>query len=53
MTVEIPLVQKAQRSERIDIGDGLVMRWSISNDADNIADCMALAFRVILTQLFV
>ncbi|KAG0291904.1 hypothetical protein BGZ96_004705 [Linnemannia gamsii] len=45
MTVEIPSVQKAQRSERIDIGDGLVMRWSTRDDADNIADCMALAFR--------
>ncbi|KAF9895745.1 hypothetical protein BX616_008922, partial [Lobosporangium transversale] len=36
-------VQK--RSQRIDIGDGLVMRWSTREDADNVADCMAEAFR--------
>lgn len=46
MTVEAPIVQNTQRPERIDIGDGLVMRWSTIKDANNIADCMAHAFKV-------
>jgi hypothetical protein len=46
MTVEIPIVQMTQRPERIDIGDGLVMRWSTIKDANNIADCMSVAFKV-------
>ncbi|KAF9146764.1 hypothetical protein BGX30_009546 [Mortierella sp. GBA39] len=45
MTVEAPTVQKTQRPERIDIGDGLVMRWSTIKDRNNIADCMANAFK--------
>lgn len=45
MTVEAPIVQNTQRPERIDIGDGLVMRWSTIKDANNIADCMAHAFK--------
>ncbi|KAI1320492.1 hypothetical protein EDD11_000877 [Mortierella claussenii] len=40
--IDLP-VQK--RTERIDIGDGLVMRWSTRKDAQNVADCMAEAFR--------
>ncbi|KAF8948817.1 hypothetical protein BGZ47_002399 [Haplosporangium gracile] len=45
MTIEIPIVQKSQRPERIDIGDGLVMRWSTIKDTNNIAECMANAFK--------
>ncbi|KAF9905040.1 hypothetical protein EC991_002049 [Linnemannia zychae] len=47
MTVEIatPAIQKTQRPERIDIGDGLLMRWSTIKDTDNIANCMANAFK--------
>ena len=49
MTVEIPIIQKTQRPERIDIGDGLVMHWSTIKDVENIADCMAVAFKVPFT----
>ncbi|KAK3836259.1 MAG: hypothetical protein J3R72DRAFT_450858 [Linnemannia gamsii] len=46
MTVEIaPAIQKTPRPERIDIGDGLLMRWSTIKDTNNIADCMANAFK--------
>ena len=34
------------RPERIEIEDGLVMRWSIKEDANNIAELLAEAFRV-------
>ena len=34
------------RPEKIDIGDGLIMRWSTKKDADNVAGLMAEAFRV-------
>lgn len=37
---------KEPRPERFDLGDGLVMRWSTTEDKDNIADCLADAFRV-------
>ncbi|KAG0057453.1 hypothetical protein BGZ83_010021 [Gryganskiella cystojenkinii] len=33
------------RPDRIDIGDGLIMRWSTRKDADNVAGLMAEAFR--------
>ncbi|KAG0349415.1 hypothetical protein BG004_006444, partial [Podila humilis] len=33
------------RSERIDIGDGLLMRWSTKDDVQNIADTLAECFR--------
>ncbi|KAF9379855.1 hypothetical protein CPB97_008709 [Podila verticillata] len=36
---------KPTRPERIDIGDGLIMRWSTKADAKNIADCMAECFK--------
>ncbi|KAF9932354.1 hypothetical protein FBU30_008334 [Linnemannia zychae] len=45
MTIEIESTQNTQRPQRIDIGDGLVMRWSTKKDADNIANSMAIAFR--------
>ncbi|KAF9432966.1 hypothetical protein BGZ76_010054 [Entomortierella beljakovae] len=41
----IPLRQEP-RSERIDIGNGLIMRWSTPLDKDNLIDCFADAFRV-------
>lgn len=53
MTVEAPIVQKTQRPERVDIGDGLVMRWSTIKDSHNIADCMAEAFKVPYQFFFV
>ncbi|GJJ76237.1 hypothetical protein EMPS_08596 [Entomortierella parvispora] len=34
-----------KRPERIEIGDGLVMRWSTKEDAQNVADLLAEAFR--------
>ncbi|KAF9361624.1 hypothetical protein BGX26_001124 [Mortierella sp. AD094] len=34
-----------KRHERIDIGDGLIMRWSTRDDAENVARCLAVAFR--------
>ncbi|KAF9313485.1 hypothetical protein BG003_005123 [Podila horticola] len=36
---------KPTRPERIDIGDGLIMRWSTKADAKNIADCMGECFK--------
>ncbi|KAG0090952.1 hypothetical protein BGZ93_009064 [Podila epicladia] len=36
---------KPTRPQRIDIGDGLIMRWSTKADAKNIADCMAECFK--------
>jgi len=42
---------KPTRSERIDIGDGLIMRWSTKADAKNIADCMAECFKVLVFSL--
>ncbi|KAF9272077.1 hypothetical protein BGZ74_005442, partial [Mortierella antarctica] len=32
-------------SERFDLGDALVMRWSTKEGKDNVADCLADAFR--------
>lgn len=34
------------RPERIDIGDGLIMRWSTKADADNVGALLAEAFKV-------
>ncbi|KAF9952873.1 hypothetical protein BGZ72_005857 [Mortierella alpina] len=34
-----------QRPQRIDIGDGLVMRWSTQADAENVAGCLAEAYK--------
>ncbi|KAF9578393.1 hypothetical protein BGW38_005815, partial [Lunasporangiospora selenospora] len=39
------LVDTQDRSQRIEIGDGLVMRWSTRADADDVADCVGEAFR--------
>ncbi|KAF9157171.1 hypothetical protein DFQ26_009081 [Actinomortierella ambigua] len=41
MTVEAPAV----RTERIDLGDGLIMRWSTAADKDDIGELMAEGFR--------
>ncbi|KAG0011293.1 hypothetical protein BGZ80_000788 [Entomortierella chlamydospora] len=38
-------LRREPRPERIDIGDGLIMRWSTPQDKDNLADCLADAFR--------
>ncbi|CAO3572508.1 unnamed protein product [Mortierella alpina] len=35
----------SKRPERIEIGDGLVMRWSTQADAENIAGCLAEVFK--------
>ncbi|KAF9571285.1 hypothetical protein EC968_000781 [Mortierella alpina] len=35
----------SQRPQRIDIGDGLLVRWSTQVDAENIAACLAEAFK--------
>lgn len=42
---------KPTRPERIDIGDGLIMRWSTKADAKNIADCMGECFKVLVFSL--
>ncbi|KAK3816417.1 MAG: hypothetical protein J3Q66DRAFT_440849 [Benniella sp.] len=34
-----------KRPERVDLGDGIILRWSTQDDTENIADCMAEAFR--------
>jgi hypothetical protein len=36
-----------KRPERVDLDDGIILRWSTQDDTENIADCMAEAFRVI------
>lgn len=35
----------AQQSYRRDLGDGLVLRWSTSDDTENIAELVSLVFR--------
>ncbi|KAG0203949.1 hypothetical protein BGX28_003951 [Mortierella sp. GBA30] len=40
-----PDTYRKTRPERIDIGEGLVMRWSTRADQHNVASCMAEAFR--------
>ncbi|KAF9113925.1 hypothetical protein BGX27_000524 [Mortierella sp. AM989] len=42
-TTEISASNK--RPDTIDIGDGLIMRWSTRKDAENVARLLALAFR--------
>ncbi|KAG0218991.1 hypothetical protein BGX33_005257 [Mortierella sp. NVP41] len=37
--------QVEPRSERFDLGNGLIMRWSTADDKDAIADCLATAFQ--------
>lgn len=46
MRPAVSVPHKEPRPERFDLGDGLVMRWSTKEDKDNIADCLADAFRV-------
>ncbi|KAF9082079.1 hypothetical protein BGX23_000124 [Mortierella sp. AD031] len=48
MTVENTISVEEFRTSRpnnIDIGDGLLMRWSTIKDGENIANCMAKAFK--------
>ncbi|KAF9378815.1 hypothetical protein CPB97_009312 [Podila verticillata] len=45
MRPAVSVPHKEPRPERFDLGDGLVMRWSTKEDKDNIADCLADAFR--------
>ncbi|KAG0275434.1 hypothetical protein BGZ95_008798 [Linnemannia exigua] len=44
-TVAAKLPQLASRRERIDLGDGLVMRWSTAEDKDALIECHAYAFQ--------
>ncbi|KAG0349414.1 hypothetical protein BG004_006443 [Podila humilis] len=44
MTLDTAVI-KSTRPERIDIGDGLIMRWSTKDDVKNIAETMAECFR--------
>ncbi|KAF9121408.1 hypothetical protein BGW39_010556 [Mortierella sp. 14UC] len=39
------LRQQVPRPERIDLGDGLIMRWSTAEDKDALGECLAHAFR--------
>ncbi|KAF9178076.1 hypothetical protein BGZ51_008115 [Haplosporangium sp. Z 767] len=36
---------QAPRTQKIDIGDGLIMRWSTKDDADDVGTLLAEAFR--------
>ncbi|KAF9573624.1 hypothetical protein EC968_008261 [Mortierella alpina] len=38
-------LQEGPRTQRIDIGDGLVMRWSSKADADDVGTLLSEAFR--------
>ncbi|KAF9975045.1 hypothetical protein BGZ73_001405 [Actinomortierella ambigua] len=40
----------SQQGQVIDIGDGLIMRWSTSADADNVAELMGDSFRFLLSD---
>ncbi|KAF9150445.1 hypothetical protein BG015_007751 [Linnemannia schmuckeri] len=37
--------QLVPRPERIDLGNGLVMRWSTAEDKDAVAECLATSFQ--------
>ncbi|KAF9290821.1 hypothetical protein BGZ88_007178 [Linnemannia elongata] len=37
--------QVVLRPERIDLGNGLVMRWSTADDKDAVAECLASSFQ--------
>ncbi|KAF9537505.1 hypothetical protein EC957_008072 [Mortierella hygrophila] len=37
--------QGVPRPERIDLGNGLVMRWSTADDKDAVAECLATSFQ--------
>ncbi|KAF9584904.1 hypothetical protein BGW38_004747 [Lunasporangiospora selenospora] len=39
------LTEPVSRPNNIDLGDGLLLRWSTPMDAENIAGCLAEAFR--------
>ncbi|KFH63426.1 hypothetical protein MVEG_10836 [Podila verticillata NRRL 6337] len=38
--------RKESRPERFGLGDELAMSWSVKEDKDNIANCLADAFRI-------
>ncbi|KAG0081200.1 hypothetical protein BGZ92_000337 [Podila epicladia] len=38
-------LQEGPRTQRIDLGNGLIMRWSTRADADNVGELLAEAFR--------
>ncbi|CAO3571926.1 unnamed protein product [Mortierella alpina] len=38
-------LHKGPRTQRIDIGDGLIMRWSTKADADDVGNLLSEAFR--------
>ncbi|KAG0205534.1 hypothetical protein BGX28_002833 [Mortierella sp. GBA30] len=38
-------LREEPRPQRIDLGDGLIMRWSTRADKDNVADCLAESFK--------
>ncbi|KAF9949020.1 hypothetical protein BGZ72_009101 [Mortierella alpina] len=38
-------LRKEPRTQRIDLGDGLIMRWSTYADKDNVGDCLAESFK--------
>ncbi|KAF9909617.1 hypothetical protein EC991_008275 [Linnemannia zychae] len=44
-TATSKLRQTVPRPERIDLGDGLIMRWSTAEDKDALGECLAHAFR--------
>jgi hypothetical protein len=39
-------LKEGLRTQMIDLGNGLIMRWSSRDDADNVGDLLAEAFRV-------
>ncbi|KAF9983711.1 hypothetical protein BGZ65_001520 [Modicella reniformis] len=39
------IARQEPRPERIEVDDGLVMQWSTCDDAKNVADCLAEAFK--------
>ncbi|KAK3841704.1 MAG: hypothetical protein J3R72DRAFT_444749 [Linnemannia gamsii] len=44
-TATAKLRQLVPRSERIDLGNGLAMRWSTAEDEDVISECLEYAFQ--------
>ncbi|CAO3567937.1 unnamed protein product [Mortierella alpina] len=38
-------LRKEPRTQRIDLGDGLIMRWSTCADKNNVGDCLAESFK--------
>ncbi|KAG0366825.1 hypothetical protein BGX24_003533, partial [Mortierella sp. AD032] len=44
-TATAKLRQLVPRSEHIDLGNGLTMRWSTAEDEDAISECLEYAFQ--------